>query len=629
MDPAVITSVNQKVEKKERTKKNEFKNAQMIAGSLQSFRNYFLGILVFALLTTVSILVVYFAKLDLEITSIQLEGNIISSLNGEPVEGVTIVANNSEVTSNASGNFTIEGLKDGELRVSFIGEDYVGTTILVDIRRNFLDYSQNIEVVLDPAGVGIVTGQLISPDENALGIRGALSIADEPVRLSLDGSFTSDPLPIGMQRLEFFSDSFSPLDQIVEVRPGRTDIGEINLSTAATIRQDLISYVREDPVTEGVEIIAQNIRPEQILIDIENSFFEITNLEEGVTYSIRVTADGYQTRDYMVTAKSGLNVIPNFRLVEEGTAHYAIEEPGDDGRQIHKADYDGTNIERLTNVEELDPFNVYIDSEANQIYFQSEYERIRATTSGRVPMAYILNLENNDISRAIESEVELGFIVPSYQSSRYLNISRESGRNGNEFMEIVLANGIRERIIEFNVGSVVQAVISPGGEYVYYVFRESSVGSEQLWRYNVESGELRNILENQTIRIFDVTESGSRALIETSGSNFLELQLYDDITSEFKTLLRNSTGTRYQFREGSISTVYYLDPRGGTTDIFSINVDSLVETKVTTTTPRGEVEHFYQQLGLIYYTADGSLFVLDPDKPRMYKKVVDGNVGLL
>jgi hypothetical protein len=573
------------------------------------------------------VLVLSYLNIDTKIMKLTLSGTITDERTNEPISQVQIIINNEVVgLSNENGTYEIKNLDVESIEIKFVAENYYEKIENLELDHAVLEYNVKKDITLKSSLIGTLSGSFSTVQEDHKFAEDTLEIENERVTLNSDGSFLAEDVPVGKVTLKFTSLYYKDITKVLNLDPGTNNLETISLENAGDIEGDALSYIREDVVL-GTKFLIENVVENQISIENDGKFL-IKDLEVGRTYKIRVTAEGYETRDYSIDIKQGINQLFDFKLVEVGNAVFTkiIESSGSNDTQLFSSSFDGMNLSELTDINNFDLGELYYDETSNLAYFSSDHAKNRGVLRNYIFLPYTINLETKEITKIFSASTnDVGFLYPNFQAQKIANVTSPSSNSKQRYLKVSNLDGTSSKQLRaINAGEFSQIAISDNGEYVFFYEKDQSKNQNGFYRINIETSKVDERLEIEEFSLFDISSNGSRIIFSArkESSGFLDLFMADYSTGEIRTLIRNYDGKNYQFKSGSEDILLFYANREGINNIYSYSIDKNKDSRITSLTSDVKISEVYQQGKFIFYKTDKGLFVLDFDKPKSGKNVV-------
>lgn len=584
---------------------------------------FFACLIIFLLLSVTNI--------DTRFIKINLNGRVTDANTGEPIGNASILIGESEVAkTNDDGVYSASNVNYGEAEVTIKANGYDDHTETVKVTKVLLDYSTRKDFVLKSSLTGVLSGKFIPNSSTYKFTNDQLVIGEKQYEISDDGSFTIPNIKVGETVFKFNSASFKDITQNITIQAGVNEIPEINLTEGGDIVGELKSYVKEDLVL-NTKFYVENILQDQVSITEEGKF-AIKDLDTNKKYKIRVTADGYKTRDYEINITQGENQLFNFRLVEEGVAIYPIKQGNNisDPKKLYKSDFDGAGKVEISADNEIDLLSKFYNIEDQTLYYQSTSDDSfpRTGSGGSLNMPYSFNLASGVSDRMTVNVANLTEIKALFLPKKLLNISvvriGSQNRSSLQVMDISGANRKDVKVLDAPGMKFLNLKVSNNGQYVMYGFENGD--QDELYRYEIESQTTKAVLQGQEIQLFDITDDGNLILSsrENPNTGLVDLVLINIATDDLRTLKENIKGSSYQFQKGSNNKIIFFEERESRSNIYTFTIDRSQEERVTSLTPDYEIDGIYQESNLLFYYTNRGLLVVDINKPKNFK-LVDAN----
>lgn len=576
------------------------------------------------------LLLISSTNIDTQVIKITLTGRVLDRQTNEPIENAVFSINQNEVArSNANGEYSIPGLNSGDVTVNISADGYQNLTESTRVGRVLLDYTTRKDFLLESSLVGSLSGKFVANDPTYNFLNDKLTVGDREIDIKEDGSFSGN-VPSGDVNFLFESINFRNIQRNIKLEAGSNTLEDIALETAGDIVGELKSYVKEDLVL-NTKFFVENILQDQVDIS-QDGKFAIKDLDVEREYRIRVTADGYNTRDYLIRIRQGENQLFNFKLVEEGSAFFLRRqaEGGNAPIFLYRSDFDGENESLITNYN-IDAFSRFYSIEENRLYYQSSFDNAYRQTgnSGRLNMPYIYNPETSVTERLTINTTNLAELRANFVAKKMLNISVLRVGNQNkpqlQVMNIDGNNRQEVRLVDLASQSFDNLRISDNGAFVFYSIEENDV--DQLNRYSIDSSSTTLLISGEDITLFDVSTNGELVLASRRNPNtgLIDLVLFNTTTNDLRTLRENIKGTDYQFLKGDTNKVIFFERRESRYNIYSFSIDRSLEERTSSLTPDYEIKDIYQESNLLYYLTNRGLLVMDLNSPKNFK-LVSNNV---
>ncbi len=583
-----------------------FRISAIILGSV-------LGIFILVVLFT-------FSGLDTTIFKITLSGKITDITNSAPIENAQILIGDNVVgTSKADGSYAVSGLEPGKINITVKADGFDELKEEIVITKGWMDYNTRKDFALTSSGFATLNGKFVSNIGNHNFRDDKLIINDKEYNINTDGSFTAQKVKTGDAKFKFESASFKDINQIINIASGTNTIEDIVLKPAGDIIGDLKSWVREDLVL-STKFAIENVTTNQINIKVDGNY-SIIDLDEGKTYKIRVTANGYLTRDYEIQIKQGVNQLFEFKLVEEGTAVFINFGNSNSNPNFFRSDFDGKNLVQLTTLSNFKPILQYYDSSEKKLYFTSTKDNVRGYFSGSANIVYSINLAAKTMTTVTTNKDNLGLITANFIAKKMVSQIKEfiSGSTINKIEYMDLTGDGRVEIKK-NPEEFSSIDISDNGKFVTYLQKGADAG---LYRYSVENAESKLISQAKNISVFDISEDGSKVIFGrlNEATTLRDLVVYDVNTNEARVIKENFDGRSYQFIKGDSNKIIYAATRDSKDNIYIFTINQNKDDKITNLSGDIQVKFVYQESGFSFYVTNKGLYILDPNKPQSHKLV--------
>lgn len=575
----------------------------------------------------VSIFVLLFVltvtNIDTAIFKITLTGVVTDRITKEPIANATVSINDSTVTTDPNGRYSIGGLNLGLANVKVSLDGYEEINEEVPINRLFLNYTTKKDFELTPKEKAILTGKFVTTQSGYNFLGDKVVVNDIEYNINSDGTFRLNDVYVGQTTFKFLSPNFKDISNTIEIKTGINQLQDITLQPAGDIVGELISYVREEIVT-NITFNVENVTEAQK--EIKDGNFRIKDLEVGTEYKIQVVADGYKTRDYTVNIKQGNNEFFDFRLVEEGFAVFLTEDPSTRTSQFYKSDFDCEGLEALTNFERVNIENEYFDSTQNKLFYMSDKERLRSGTT-TTKAIYSIDILTKTETRLTQNFNNLGNLYPNYQANKMLSVLQQRTGSITEYkLTVTDLTGNNRVDVKTTRNQVGKIVISDDGRYLF--LEERTSGQPTLMRVDINSKQERTITTGNDISLYDVSTNGNIAIYskKNESTGFIDLFLYNFESNETRLIRENHDGQRYQFVEGNGDSLLYFAQRDGRYNLFKYTISENKDERLTNLSAGDEIVNIYQQKRFAFYITKNGLFVIDINQPKNYKRIVEGKI---
>jgi len=579
-----------------------------------------LGFFVVFVLCFLAFLLISAARLDTKIIKITLFGTVTDLISGDPVENANIIINEEAMaTTDTNGQYSISGLEHGPVQVTVKADGYDDLTEEVTVSRVLLDYTTKKDFQLKSSLTGVLSGKFI-PNNGHRFIDDTLMIGEKTYKINEDGTFQIPNIQVGEAQFKFISRSFKDISQQINVAAGLNQIPEITLEPAGDIVGELKSYIKEDLVLNA-KFFVENILQDQVDI-AEDGKFAVKELDVDRNYKIRVTADGYKSRDYDILIRQGENQLFNFRLVEDGIAIYAARTgtATNSPIKLFSSDFDGANRNTVNEDSKIDVLSKFYSIEDQKLYYQS-------TAEGNLNLPYSYNLDTKELSKLTFTTTDLKTITANFVAKKLLNIYQVNQTGGARYgLQLFDIDGNNKQDIKFIEQPSIrfdQYKVSNNGRIVAYSYTISN--NTELYLFNTASAETKLAMSGSNIKIYDISQDGNLLLTSRRNQNtgLVDLVLFNYATNDLRTLKENLKGNDYQFVKGDNNKLIFFEERESSWNIYTFTLDRSQEERITSLTPDYEIKDIYQESNLLFYLTNRGLLVLDISKPKNFKLVSD------
>lgn len=461
-----------------------------------------------------------------------------------------------------------------------------------------------------------MTGKLVSTDPTYQFLDDKILIGDKSYSVKIDGTFEISNLKTGTIDFVFSSINFKDIEQEVELKGGKQDLGEITLSPAGDIVAEAISYVREDIVSD-LKITVEGVPSSQISID-EAGQIRIKDLEVARKYKVRTEKDGYHTRDYEVSVNQGENPIFNYKLVESGRFPFIRKISNRD--QLVVADFDGLNPLQLTQDTKSPQAEFSFE---NVVFYFTTRDNVSSNIGGTAYTTYVANVDGGNPQRVTEDTANLGRQIPNFAAQKIANVRRGASQTAR-VLEVMSLEGLnRVTIHQIEKGAFDDVSISDDGKVIYFHVQDTQANTKGLYRAVIGQSPAK-VLEKDNVQIYSVSGDGNLVLYSArnAASGLQDLFLYNVATGQDTTIKQAFTGKQYQFVRNANDFVVYSDMKDGASNVFQLALPTNTETKLTNFTGSAEgIEAVYQQMGFLVYQTNKGIYLMDVAKPKVGKLV--------
>lgn len=576
----------------------------------------------------IALLFLFLTNIDIVFFKITLQGTVIDAESKQVIENASIsLISGEEAKTNMNGVFSIGNLIPGKTEIEISAVGYSSFKAEMSITRSFLTYVINQKFELTSTTRSDISGKLVGFAKGYSFINDILQINDKVLPIQSDGSFSFKGDLVGDATLQFKSVNFKDINKQINVKAGSNTIPEIILEPAGDITDSLKSYITEE-IVKDVTFQVEGVTQENIKIYPEKGIFEITDLIIDREYKLRVSAKGYETRDYSVTIKQGVNDLFGFALVESGSTAFGMIPNGENSFQIFLSDFDGYDKVQHTNLINLNPTAIDFVSGNNSILYSSEVERIRSNLGSYVRLIYSINPTTGVRQNVTTNTKDLGMVVPNFKAAKALNISRSAQDYNVINIEVMDLNGnSRKQLYSLaNGDNVLNGILNDQGTIAAVTI--TNAGQTKLIRIDINTGNTQIIAQEKSIELYAISPDGNRILFGSTSTSttFLDLSMHDKQKSETRSVMTNADGNNYQFKTDSNTEFIYWSKRADKTNIYSYNIETGTENQISRIGGELQIHRIYQQGKLVFYATNKGLYVINPAIPQSYKLVVEGEV---
>lgn len=579
-----------------------FKVLTVLAGIVTGF------LLLFALLTLTSI--------DLSLVKLSLSGQVVSA-SGNIIVGAAVTIDEQSAITNNNGEFIITGLSVGRFDIEITADGYETLVEEVPIARTFLNYTTDKVFVMKASGIGSISGKFVTTDASYDFSSDHIEINNlDRYKINTDGTFLIPNLQTGQINFAYISTDYMDIVQEFHLNDGTNALADFTLTPAGDIEVSTISYVTETIVTDLL-VTMQDTTREQIEISEEGKLV-IKDLEVDKDYALKIEHADYEPREYAIKIKQGINIIPDFQVVEKGRIPFiaSIEQK----KYLVVTDYDGRDQKTLGD-QDLESYGEY--AENNDVYFLSTRDNIRSELGGYALLAYTVDAYSGEPTRLTSNYDDLGRVIPNFRASKLANVTAGTERS-HRVLEVMNLNGNdRVEIYYTETGIFSDVVMADSGSYIYFYVQDTEEIENGLYRGDMRTGQTKKLFDGENILIYDVSPSGDKVLYSATNTetDLTDLHIYQSSNGNDSVVRNAINGSSYQFLEGSESILlYFLNVSGGS-NMYTLDTATNAETQLTNFSGTEGVEAVYQQEGYIFYQTNKGLYIMDFSAPKRDKVV--------
>lgn len=593
---------------------------------------YFMLILVLISSCFLILFAVYLTGLDLRFTKITISLSVTDQA-GKAIPGVNVFLNDAQIgLTDVKGTFEITGLDKGTAEIKLTASDYLDFVEVVNVDRNFLNYTIDKNIKLISSVKATLNGRF-EPVLNNYKFTDAFVVIKstsgeviQEMKLSEDGSFSLPEVGTGNIIFELRTPDFIDISREIELKPGINNISSINLTPAGDILESYQSYVTNSFIQQ-MNILIENHDPKLININYDEQNFLIKDLLVGQKYKIRIEADGYETRDYEVTIQQGYNEIFDLIFVEQGRAVFYGQTGNSNRAHIFTSALDGFNLVQLTDINNLNPTNIFYNPDSDKIYFTTEIDRVRSVLNGNVVIVYELDPQSKVLNRITTNTQNLGRVFPNFVAQKIVNIYKNDRRDLAFRLETRNTDGTQPIFIKTTNDNYVidNLFLSNDSKLVYTQETDNSSKNNFIFVTEI-GGQTKLVSDKASSTILSLSSSGKNLIFmakETS-NNFFDLFVYNYGTSQTRRIFTNYQGLNAQFLGESENEFIFFRDDSGLENIYKFDLESNSEEQVTRLTQIYNINSIYQQSGYVFYSTNRGLHVLDPEKVQNFKLVKEG-----
>jgi hypothetical protein len=559
-------------------------------------------------------------NIDTVFIKVSLYGKITDSTTSQPIANAEIkIKGNIVAKTNNIGEYRINGLNLGKETITISAVGYNDLVEEVPINRVLLNYSTKRDFQLSLSETAILVGKFVNAGNNTFS-NDLLEIGSKQIVINDDGSFRVENIILGDHDFIYKSDNFKDINIKINIKNGINQLKDIEPKEAADIEGSLISYIREELVTD-IKFSVENITEDKISIDDDG--FQISDLDINKEYRVLVEAPGYLTRTYTLTTKQGVNIIADFKLVEDGVFAYFITQD----RNFYKADFDGENIQNLYKLENASYRYEYLNPSDNRLYFLSEKDRLRGAQIGSPFIVYSLGMDG-DIIQITQNISDINILYPNYRANKMVNsfqVRNNTTRTSTNKITLMTLDGNNRVDIKESTNKFSQILISDDGRFVFYA--EGDEENPTLYRFDVEKRESQKIVQGDELKVFDISGDGKLILYsrKNSTTNFTDLFLYNIDNNENRVIDENLDGEQYQFYKNSNTQFIYFSERAGRSNIYKYDLTQNKDERITNLSAGDQIENLFELGDFVVYHTQKGFYIIDLNIPKNYKQIVLGD----
>jgi hypothetical protein len=575
---------------------------------------------------------IYLTGLDLRFAKITLNLSVTDQSEAG-LGGVQVFVNDAQIgLTDSKGKYSITGLDPGTLDFKLSSEGFLDFVEVVQIDRDFFQYSTQKDIKLISAVKATLNGQFNPVIENYkfsdsfIVIKSLDGKEIDKVKVAENGEFTLPEITTGKILFGFESPDFMDVEREIMLEPGINRISSINLNPAGDILESYQSYVTNSAINQ-ISILVENHNPDFVSIDYESQTFLVKDLSVGRDYTIRVEAEGFEPRDYNINVQRGYNEIFDLVFVEQGRAVYFGSLDSKTQGYLYASDFDGNDFTQLSDINNLNPNYIYYNKDKDLIYLTTEIDRVRSIVSGSVGLVYSLDPETKVLNKLTTNTSQLGSVTPNFIAEKLINVYKKDRRDLTYSIELRNLDGnsaIPARTTENNF-SVNKVLLSNDSTILYS--QEENITTQEKSIFVIEIGkETKLVSDKNESNLLNITSDGKLALFmanETS-KDFFDLFLYNFETSETRKVFTNYQGFNIQFLGDSNEELIFMQTVDEIENIYKYRISSNQTEVVTRLTRIYDISAIYQQSDFVFYITNRGLHILDPQKVQSFKLVKEG-----
>lgn len=540
----------------------------------------------------------------------------ISDFRGNPITQAIIEVNNSIIGStNLEGELLVNKAiaeKDSLFKVTKDGfEEFSGT--VTDIRENILS------VRLLDKGKYTIYGNFVVKDNTSYTFdQEILTINEQNIKLSRNGFFELNNFGENSVDIYLQSSNFTDIELQLDLQTGYNFLKNIELSPAGEIIGKFTNYIN-DEILDNVKIEIEGVLENQI--SQSNGNFRIRDLIIGRTYPIKISKEGFDTRNYNITIVQGTNIIKDLRMVPNGfISFFGIHPQNKNNPTLYISNLDGFNPIAIfeTNNQNTVPLRKW-DSKSSTLYFLSNFERLGRNRYGNFLPVYTFDLRTNSRTLLSKNYSEFEKFFVNFEADLILNLV-QSSVNRKLFLQNLEGNKIEEIRSLTNQDDIRSILIPNTGIFIYFVEQDSQ--EHRLYAYNILTQEFILLDTNSEINIFSVNKDGKKILYERNTQNGLkELVLFTIQDRKFIIVRQNLRARNIVFSEGNENKIFFISDRLNRSNISEIDLETNVERIILNYNLNDPIQYFYQQDQYIVYGNSANEYIFDINKPVLNKLV--------
>lgn len=454
--------------------------------------------------------------------------------------------------------------------------------------------------------------------------RDSLLINNQNILIKQNGYFEVFNIKNPILDFDFRSPNFRDIKNTYTLKMGFNDLGKFLLEKSGDIRAEFLDYINENPI-ENVLVEIEGLSSDKI--NLERNKLHVKDLNVSTVYSMRISSDGYNLRNYSVKIDQGENSIKDLKMVPIGRiAFYGTNPRNKNLFGLYLADFDGENLETVFEFNRNSSADIKttifkLFPEEKSLYFASDFEKLGRNSLGGFLPIYKYDLVSKNIERLTNNYRDLFDINFNFKANIIVNY-----RNFNKNKDLYFQDLFGEQIfLVKNYGDNVDfksAIIPDSGDLFYYIETLKDLKQDRLIIFFVDSRENLILETSSALKFFDINKDGSKLLFERiQNNNTKEVVLFDLNSKKFTVVRQNFPGRNFQFNINDESKIIFVSTRVNQTKISEIDLFSNQENVILNYSLRDPILYFYQMDKYIIYGNSSNEYILEYQKPLLYKLV--------
>ncbi|MBN1331462.1 carboxypeptidase-like regulatory domain-containing protein [Candidatus Dojkabacteria bacterium] len=579
------------------------------------------SVFVLGLLCSIAIPVILIFKLDSIIFPSSLDGQVYDYENIS-IEEARVCIGNKCTNTDSNGEFSLANLTYGKNTIEISQQGYETATMIVNLKRgaNFKEFEMQIAGRRDFIGVLNLEKNKGKVVEDDLILN--LGENSEPIIVGDDGSFEVKNVEITTERVKIQSPNYKDIEVEVDVSQLVIDLGTRTLEVAGDITFDCTDWLSQI-VIEDLKI-SGTINEEEIeTINYEQRQAEcyIKDLELKDRASLQVVKDGYITKNIEVgSVEQGKNFQEDLQMVREGKLVYTSNRTGNE--QIYIANYDGSEEQLLTGNTGRN-YSPYFDEANNVVYFLSNRDGKKDDDGDIVDLVYKVDVLTKKITKISSNEYndndgnigaynlragKRAFVKehPDYPDTYQMWFGNIDG-TGNKQLAHTSEN---ESTYFYSISDDGKYVLFQGyypdsSRNGLYLMNTTNLDKDRIYEPNNE--------ENKYGEIIEFSSDGKMAMIRerTPQGSDLFIRIFNK-----GELIKITNTASYEYSprfSDNSEFVSFVSNRDNKSDIYVVDLSNKEETKITS---NGKVDNAFWRDGLLFFSKEDDLWVIDPQNPE-------------